>query len=300
MDNLTHALVGATMSRAIAGTAHRSPVWWTLLISSEIPDIDALYMLQGNVSYLINHRGWTHSLPGLVLLALGVALAVYLASRREGKFRVLLAYSLLAAVVHVGLDALTSWGTGLLHPFRLEWVYLDILPIVDPVILFILSAGLLAARRRPWARRSAAAALAAVLVFTAVRGVLHYEAVYSNHRPPSTGQLLALPTFSPLQWRMVVEEPGGYKLGRLDLWSGAFRETARVPVTGEAEVPFPAGDPVNHAVLSFFRVPVFSGAPGEGGAFVLLRDLSYDRGLREVLLEVNNPVEPGYWYKVVR
>lgn len=300
MDNLTHALVGATMSRAVAGTTRRNPVWWAFLLASEVPDIDVLYLLKGPTSYLVNHRGWTHSLPGLALLSLGVALLVFWAARGGGTFRSLFAVSLLASTVHVALDALTSWGTGLLHPFQTGWVYLDILPIIDPVLYGVLFAGLLAARFGPDQKRAVKIALAAMLIFIAARGALHFAAVDFLEGAGGNGRPLAMPTVNPLKWRVVIERPGGFELGRLDLGTGAFEETAKVPTAGSAAVSDHTLDPGSGAVLNFFRVPVFSVVDREGSKFLLMKDLSYDRGIREVLLETKSPSEPGVWYKAVK
>lgn len=301
MDNLTHALVGATMSRTVAGTTRRNPVWWAFLLASEIPDIDVLYLLKGHTSYLVNHRGWTHSLPGLTLLALGVALLVFLAARGGGKFKDLIAASLFASTIHVALDALTSWGTGLLHPFQTGWVYLDILPIIDPVIYGILLAGLLSARFGLFTKEAVKIALAAMVIFIAARGALHFAAIHSLEGTGGNGRLLAMPTFNPLKWRVVVEQPGGFELGRLDLATGAFEETANVRTIGSAVVGDYTLDPNSGVILNFFRVPVFSMAEREGNKFLLIKDLSYDRGIREVFLEMKSPAEPGgVWYKAIK
>ncbi|MCL6635327.1 MAG: metal-dependent hydrolase [Peptococcaceae bacterium] len=297
MDNLTHALVGVTVSRAFAGNAQRSPVWWAFLLGSEIPDIDVLYLLQGRTSYLVHHRGWTHSLPGTVVLSLAVALVVLLAARGRGSFREVSAASLLAAAVHVGLDALTAWGTGLLQPFRAGWVYLDVLPIIDPLVYLILFSALLAAWAGADRRRAAKTALAALLVFIAARGTLHFAAVHYFEGTGGAGRLVAMPTYNPLKWKLVIEQPGGFVSGRLNLGTGIFEETAHLATAGTSVIGHLAPTPETAMILNFFRLPVFSVVEREGGRFLLVKDLSYEGRVREVLLELNSPAETGVWYK---
>lgn len=300
MDNLTHALVGAAMSRAVAGTTQRNPLWWAFLVGSEIPDIDIYYQLQGHTSYLLNHRGWTHSLTGLALLSLGVALLVFRAARREGKFKTLLAVSLFACTVHVALDVLTSWGTGLFYPFQTIRVSLDVLPIIDPVIYGILFTGLLAARLGPNSKKTAKATLAVMLIFIAARGGLHFAAMNHFTETGGYGKLLAIPGFNPLKWRMVIEQPGGFELGRLDLGTGVFDVTGNFPTAGFAEVRDYTTEPETGEFLNFFRVPVFSVTEREGKKFILMKDLAYDRGIREALLKTKSPAGPGVWYKAIK
>jgi inner membrane protein len=300
MDNLTHALAGAALSRAVAGTAQRNPVWWAFMVGSEIPDIDFYYQLQGHTSYLLNHRGWTHSLPGLAVLSMGVALSVFFVARREGKFRTFLAVSLFACMVHVALDVLTSWGTGLFYPFQTIRVSLDVLPIIDPVIYGILFAGLLVARLVPNSKKTAKATLAVMLIFIAARGGLHFAAVNHFTETGAQGKLLAIPGFNPLKWRMVIEQPGGFELGRLDLGTGAFEVTGDFQTAGSAEVRDYTTEPETGAFLNFFRVPVFSVTEREGKKFILMKDLAYDRGMREALFRTKSPAGSGVWYKAIK
>ena len=74
MDNVTHSLAGlllaegvvqvqARRGRPLSGAA-RSAVYFTSLLSNNLPDLDFLYapITHGQLGYLLHHRGMTHTL----------------------------------------------------------------------------------------------------------------------------------------------------------------------------------------------------------------------------------------------
>lgn len=143
-------------------------------------------------------------------------------------------------------------------------------------------------------------ALVGATMSRAVRGALHFSAVSHFEGAGRTGRLLAMPTFNPLEWRVVIEQPGGFELGKLDLAAGVFLETANVTTAGSSEINNYTHEPETAAILNFFRIPVFAVVEKEGSRFLLVKDLSYDKGIREVLLEARDPAKPGTWYKAVK
>src|ERR1700756_1697268 len=68
MDFLTHALIGAAISRT--GLERRSSLSTaTLITAALIPDVDIIYMLRGSVSGITHHRGFTHTLVGVPIMS---------------------------------------------------------------------------------------------------------------------------------------------------------------------------------------------------------------------------------------
>ncbi|HXU09913.1 MAG TPA: metal-dependent hydrolase, partial [Blastocatellia bacterium] len=65
MDNLTHTLLGLSIAKA--GLERATPLaTTTLVISSNLPDVDVLGRLRGGtLGYLEYHRGFTHGFVGL-------------------------------------------------------------------------------------------------------------------------------------------------------------------------------------------------------------------------------------------
>jgi inner membrane protein len=78
MDNLTHTLTGVVMSRA--GLNRWYPrAGMVLMLAANIPDIDIVTALRGALPYFEAHRGYTHAiamLPVMAVIPMLVACAV--------------------------------------------------------------------------------------------------------------------------------------------------------------------------------------------------------------------------------
>src|SRR4051812_50138480 len=80
------------------------------------PDLDFVAGFAGPVSYLLNHRGVTHSLILLPLWALGLSWLLSRILREPGGWRALYAITALALGAHIAGDLVTSHGTMILAP----------------------------------------------------------------------------------------------------------------------------------------------------------------------------------------
>ena len=150
MENLAHTLFGLTLSKA--GLERVTPLaTTTLVVSSNLPDIDIVTRYTGGaLAYIEHHRGLTHSFIGLAVLAASLTLLlVYLDRKfrlRRDPFRrpirpwriFLLAYA--GGLGHIFLDFTNTYGVRPLLPFSRRWFYGDIAFIVDPWIWLILGA----------------------------------------------------------------------------------------------------------------------------------------------------------------
>jgi membrane-bound metal-dependent hydrolase YbcI (DUF457 family) len=187
LDNLTHSLVGWTLARA--GLGRRVPyATATLIVASNIPDIDILTALTGGgVGYLAAHRGPTHGPVGIVGLGILSALLVYAWTAWRGRgapgtpawrqLPPLCALGVAATTLHVLMDLPTSYGTRILSPFVGTWYALDWMPIIDVLLWTILAAALIAGVRPAWRTRAARIALVLMLADYSARGLLHERAL---------------------------------------------------------------------------------------------------------------------------
>src|ERR1044071_8487866 len=81
MENLAHTLLGLSLAKA--GLERATPLATTaLVISSNLPDVDVISRINGNVSYLEYHRGFTHGFVGLALLAAALTIVLVFVDRR--------------------------------------------------------------------------------------------------------------------------------------------------------------------------------------------------------------------------
>lgn len=285
MDNITHSLFALTLAGAGLRRAGRGSTA-TLLIASNIPDIEVLTTLTGGrVGYLAAHRGPTHGPLGLGLAA-ATALLVWLVQRRSGRREQTASLAALAGVAaigfvgHVALDFATSYGTRVLSPLWDGWVGVDWMPILDVYLWVILAAGLVAAARRPALRaRLAAAALVLMAGDYAVRATAHSaamrEAVAIQSRalpgsaendngvfhylgPAEPAALpAALPTLaSPFRWRVIVRVPGGFEVREISLLGKPpDGEAIAFPDQGGAMVARASTAPMARVFLDFSRFP---------------------------------------------
>src|SRR3954468_1709326 len=220
MDNVTHSLTGWAMART--GLDRLCPRGATLLIlSANTPDIDILALTQGSLPYFEAHRGYTHSLLFLPLMA-ALPVAVVAALFRQ-KLPILRAWLLGCAGVasHLLMDWTNNYGIRLLLPFSSRWFHLDLNYLYDGTIMAVL---LLAALwpffawlvsreigdRTPPGWGTARFALAFFILFDCFRAPLHHRAVpkleprlYDEALPV---QAAAFPTpLNPLHWNGAVE-----------------------------------------------------------------------------------------------
>jgi inner membrane protein len=147
MDNLTHSLVGLTAAKA--GLERLSPGAGALcILAANSPDCDVAILLFGDRwTYLHHHRGITHAIVGVALLALLLPLLFYgvdrLWSRFRGqpaktKFWGLMLVSVLVTATHPLLDWTNNYGMRFFLPWSPKWYYGDIVYIIDPYLWLLL------------------------------------------------------------------------------------------------------------------------------------------------------------------
>lgn len=177
MDNLTHSLCGAALSRTRLGRMHRlAPV--SLLVGANLPDVDIVSRLFGQQSYVLHHRGFTHSVLGALLLALLLGGLMRLLERNRvdapRRWRAYLLPALIGVATHPLLDLLNNYGLRPWLPFSDARYFGDLVFIIDPW-LWLLFGGvaLLAGRRSP-----------TMDVACGVVGVATTAIVWWNHRSP--------------------------------------------------------------------------------------------------------------------
>jgi len=287
MDNLTHALTGLMMSRAMMKPAPRAAVM--MILAANVPDIDVVSGLGGSLSYLEWHRGYTHSLAFAPLLAVIPLLVVWRFSLRYYLF------SLAGVFSHLLLDWTNVYGVRLLLPFSGRWLRLDQTDIVDPWILTIFFLALAApalarmvgseigSKKTSGARRGwAYFALAAVLTYEGARSAAHSRAIgvinahlYNGSIPE---RINAFPDrMNPWRWRGVVEAADFVDILPVDL-AGQFD-----PTDGRIEysaAPSPAIEAAKRTrpfeiFGRFNQVPFWRTTPVVDGTLVELIDLRF-------------------------
>ena len=286
MDNVTHTLLGVTLSRA--GFNRVCPHATLLLIlSANIPDIDVVALAGGQLSYLETHRGYTHTFLALPFLALVCVGLTALLTRTKLPLWNAWAVAGVGVASHLLLDWTNSYGVRPFLPFSSRWFYLDLNALYDVVML----AAMLLALALPWfvnlvgseigtpkkrsGQGSAIAVLLFLLLFECGRWSLHQSAVnelnsriYDGEQPVSVA---ALPEpISPLHWTGVVETQDAFRLlpvYALGLDNGSDSRIFSKPEESAAYRSAKATEPFRY--MSYFsRFPVWGFEPIELNAGV--------------------------------
>ncbi|PYX51084.1 MAG: metal-dependent hydrolase [Acidobacteria bacterium] len=244
MEPLTHFLTGACLGRA--GLNRKTALaTLTLTLAAEAPDLDVIGSIRGSAFAFAHHRGFTHSLLGVLLDALVVVGFVYLIWRVRGRkvkkpnlpprWGLLYLYACLAGLSHILLDFTNNYGVRPFWPFSERWYSWDIVFIVEPVMLVLLILGLvvpalfglidkeIGAHRSPVprGRLSATVALIGVVLMWGVRDYEHRRAVSALEARTYNGadplRVSAYPKWiDPFHWYGVVETPAFFALAPVD------------------------------------------------------------------------------------
>jgi inner membrane protein len=277
MDNVTHSLTGYCLARS--GLDRLCPHATALLmVSANAPDVDILAVARGPFRYFEAHRGYSHSIFSLPLLACVVVLVVAVVFHDRLPWVRAFLVCCLGIASHLLIDWTNSYGVRLLLPFSSRWFHLDLNSLYDGFILLaLLFAALwplfaslvsqeIGARSRA-GRGLALSALSFFLLFDCGRAVLQNRALlqlqsrlFDDARPIETA---ALPTaFNPFRWNGVVETDAAYVtvpvdvLGDLDV--AGQRKYFKPP---QSEIKAVKQDPIFRYFAYFSRFPIWSITP---------------------------------------
>jgi inner membrane protein len=217
--------VAATMARA--GVRRFSPLATTaIVLAAVIPDVDFISVLAGPHAYLVCHRTYTGSIVGGAVLAILVALVLWLIGRKwepePARFFGLLGAALLGIASHLMLNLGDNYGEKLFWPFNSKWYSWDLWPQLDPWLLLLLLLVLgvpwllsvvgeeMGAPRKRGPSFSGIIALLLVIGYCGWKARLHNEALvnlYSNtYHGEQALNVAAFPSsMSPFDWRGVID-----------------------------------------------------------------------------------------------
>lgn len=136
MDSITHLATGMVMGFARPWLPRRTSLSLTLplgLIVASLPDIDAFFG-RGLMGMLITHRGVTHSILGIIAMAMLLSIAAFWSSGKlnpRPNRMALFAFCLTGLAIHLMLDCLTAFGTQIFLPFSNYRFSLPIIYIID-------------------------------------------------------------------------------------------------------------------------------------------------------------------------
>jgi inner membrane protein len=130
------------------------------------PDIDFCDAPFGardpGLSYLLYHRGHTHTLVGCFLLALVIVLPLWLLPSVRPKVGRLFGVAFLAALLHLLMDSTNDYGVHPFWPLHNGWFYGDFIFLLEPLIIICLLPLTLSGLLQDWGSRAKNLTLLAV------------------------------------------------------------------------------------------------------------------------------------------
>lgn len=225
---MTHALSGALVGRA---TAPRQPRpdqlslgerTWIGVLGGTLSDGDFVVALFDHVAYLENHRGLANSLLFMPLWAWLLAVICAYALGRRYPWRAYYGVILLAILVHILGDLITSYGTQIFAPLSNWATGWNTTFIIDLWLSGLLALGLLASlywRPRTGAALGLAAVTALVLFhYTQYRSAVELADNWGREQGYTEYVAEAYPQpWSPFNWLLVVDRGERYHLARVNL-----------------------------------------------------------------------------------
>jgi inner membrane protein len=296
MDNLTHTLTGLIMARAGLARSGKRGETLAIMLAANTPDVDVLWSgLPGSLRYFEYHRGISHSLALLPVMALIPLLLARLIGKASISWR-LYAACFVGVLSHLAMDLTNVYGVRLLLPFSSRWLRLDTNDLIDPWILFILVvaigapalAGLVGSeiagrKSAPPKHAWAWFAIIAILCYDGFRLAAHQRAIavmesrlYGSLQTP---RYTALPDrIDPLRWRAIVETEEFVVLTNLLL-----TEEYDPSVFGRIEYPTVKSAAIDAArttdpfqvLEKFSQVPFWKVSPAGDDVLVELIDLRF-------------------------
>jgi inner membrane protein len=241
MDTLTHALSGALLARLMvtraslnasthsAATPHPPKLWQCVLVGTvagTFPDIDAVAQAFGDIAYLTQHRGITHS---VLMLPLWAAALAWLMTRcfantrgAPGAWKTFFALAAGGIGIHIAGDWITQFGTMLLQPLSDRRFGLGSMFIIDLAFSGFLVIGLVLAAVFPRQRWPAALGLAAAvgwvgLAWTGQQEAETIAARYAQAQGITAPEVVVMPRpASPFNWTVSVFDGRDYHVAHLN------------------------------------------------------------------------------------
>ncbi|SFI58880.1 metal-dependent hydrolase [Thermoflavimicrobium dichotomicum] len=223
MDTGTHFVMGI----GLYGLAHLDPivatdpvtshaVLFATAIGSQMPDFDGLYRLKGNSAYIRNHRGWTHSLP-MLLIWPTILTAILNFFFPQANWQHVWLWGLLAVFIHVFIDLFNTYGTQALKPFCNKWISWDVINIFDPFLFIIHLFGFALWSTLPVSPGWIFAGIYLILIFyVGWRTWVHAQKVkWLTKQVGEPGKYTVIPTARWNDWKIVFVQENKVRMGEI-------------------------------------------------------------------------------------
>lgn len=220
MDSITQALLGATVQASLLGRWQGRKALLYGAVLGTLPDLDVVLDFGDAIANMTYHRGFSHSLFVLSLLAMALTwLARRIRPDTAYSANRLLLTVWLVLVTHVLLDTFTSYGTQLLWPLTTAPVAWSSVFIIDPLYSVPLLLAVLISVFAGMKGRQPTPSIVALAISTLYLGSTLAGKQMAEHRVDAAmaeqgiqaERVFSTPTpFNSLLWRVIVIDGEDY------------------------------------------------------------------------------------------
>lgn len=221
MDPLSHLIIGIGVATLSGNPVSISdPIYLASSVGAIIPDLDILWQLKGDLAYLRHHRGGSHSLVGIALIAILIGGVLKLAFPMSELWQ-LMVWAFAGALSHSVFDICNSYGAQLFYPWSRNRITLNLVQIFDPVVLAVF--GLMA-----WVGRAGGKSYWGLLlllpIYLGLRWLMRahlYKRIKNNHWEEQIIGLVLLPSLVGIfKWDYLLETVNMRMIGTVALHDG--------------------------------------------------------------------------------
>lgn len=260
MDSITQALLGASVQASLLGRwqGRKSLVYGAML--GTLPDLDVLIDFGDAVANTTYHRGFSHSLFVLSVVAVVLAWLIRRIRPQPDYSAMRLFLTLwLVLITHVTLDAFTTYGTQLFWPLTSAPVAWSSVFIIDPLYSLPLLLAVLVGAIAGFRGRATRWVTAALALSTLYLGFTLAGKQMAEHRVEAlmarenlqVQQLFSAPTpFNSLLWRVVLVDGDDYYETLVSWFDSEPPKLVRLPRREELSTLL--ADSPQHARLQWF------------------------------------------------
>ncbi|AHL75082.1 hydrolase [Stutzerimonas stutzeri] len=220
MDSITQALLGATVQASLLGRWQGRKALLYGAVLGTLPDLDVVIDYGDAIADMTYHRGFSHSLFVLSMLAVALTWLARRIRPDPGYSGIRLFMTVwLVLVTHVLLDAFTSYGTQLFWPLTTPPVAWSSVFIIDPIYSVPLLLAVLAGAIVGLEGRSPRVPVVALVVTSLYLGFTLAGKQMAEQRVETAiasqglqaNQLFSTPTpFNSLLWRVIILQGDDY------------------------------------------------------------------------------------------
>lgn len=209
MDPITHGLVGILIgSKSVGGLALSNSALIASTLGALAPDFDIIGQFWGDYVYLKQHRVFSHSIPGLVLLSLGISAVLSLFYPES--YSMLFLWTFIGALSHTAMDLFNSYGVSLLWPLNKKKITLNLLTVFDPLLCILIVGAIY---------YSVWGSILLTLYITArfLSRHIAFKMVKKRQKRHSARVFILPSLVSSFKWDFITIAPGKKTVGRIDM-----------------------------------------------------------------------------------